>query len=114
VMITEQPGVNIAFAQRRLNGSQIHGQTSIVNKGMSLGEFSRLLSAHAESGPRKNLPYGRCTPLISGASDAHEFLSPLVLRIYRQTLPYRAPIYFSFDHALAPRLMYCSMFGCGG
>jgi hypothetical protein len=41
VMITEQPGVNIAFAQRRLNGSQIHGQTSIVNKGMSLGEFSR-------------------------------------------------------------------------
>src|SRR6185437_9448824 len=30
--------------------------------------------------------YGRCTPLISGASDAYELLSPLVLRIYRQTL----------------------------
>jgi hypothetical protein len=77
VMITEQPGVNIAFAQRRLNGSQIHGQTSIVNKGMSLGEFSRLVSAHSESGPRKILPlYGRCSPFSSDANDAPEFLSP--------------------------------------
>src|SRR3954454_3154096 len=77
VMITEQPGVNIAFAQRRLDGSQIHGQASIVNKGMSLGEFSRLLSAHAESGPRKNLPlYGRCSPFSSAANDAPELPSP--------------------------------------
>ena len=39
VMVAEQPGVNVAFAQRRLDGSKVHGQTSIVNKSKDLGEF---------------------------------------------------------------------------
>jgi hypothetical protein len=38
VVIVKQPRVNIAFAQRRLDGSQLHGQTFIVNNGKDLSE----------------------------------------------------------------------------
>ncbi len=38
VVIVEKPRINIAFAQRRLNGSQVHGEASIVNKSKTLGE----------------------------------------------------------------------------
>jgi hypothetical protein len=37
-MIVKQPRVDVAFAQRRLDGSQVHGQTSIVNNGKDLSE----------------------------------------------------------------------------
>jgi hypothetical protein len=40
MMIVEQPGINVAFAQGRLNGRQVHGQTSIVNKGTELREWA--------------------------------------------------------------------------
>jgi hypothetical protein len=39
VMVIKKPRVNVAFAERRLNGGEVHGQTSIVNKG---GEFERI------------------------------------------------------------------------
>src|ERR1035438_1063675 len=51
MMIVEKPRVHVAFAQRRLNGSQIHGQTLIVNKSQGLGESPRALP---ESGWREN------------------------------------------------------------
>ena len=38
MVVVEQPRVDVAFAQRRLNGSEVHGQTSIVNNGRDLGE----------------------------------------------------------------------------
>ena len=38
MMVVEQPRVDIAFAQRRLYGGQVHGQTSIVNKRKDLSE----------------------------------------------------------------------------
>src|SRR5277367_2850384 len=38
MVIVEKPRVNIAFAQRRLNGGQVHGRTSIVNNGLDLSE----------------------------------------------------------------------------
>ena len=41
VMVVEQPRVNIAFAQCRLDGSEVHGQTFIVNKSKDLGESGR-------------------------------------------------------------------------
>jgi hypothetical protein len=37
-MIVEKPRVDIAFPQRSLDGRQVHGQTSIVNKWGNLGE----------------------------------------------------------------------------
>ena len=45
VMVVEQPRVNVAFAQRRLDGSEVHGQTSIVNKSKDLGESAATRSA---------------------------------------------------------------------
>src|SRR5579864_9283420 len=41
VVIAEQPGIDVAFAQLRLNGSKVHGQTSIVNKGREFGRIGR-------------------------------------------------------------------------
>src|SRR6266581_2193470 len=41
MMVVEQPRVNVAFAQRRLDSSEVHGQTSIVNKRKDLGESGR-------------------------------------------------------------------------
>ena len=38
VVIGKQPRVDISFAQRRLDGSQLHGQTFIVNNGNDLSE----------------------------------------------------------------------------
>ncbi len=38
VVVVEKPRVNVAFAQRRLDGSEVHGQTPIVNKSKDLGE----------------------------------------------------------------------------
>src|ERR1700691_4641534 len=43
MMIVEKPRVHVAFAQRKLNGSQIHGQSLIVNKSQGLGESPRTL-----------------------------------------------------------------------
>src|ERR1043165_9625466 len=53
MMVTEQPRVNIAFAQRRLDGGQVHGQTSIANKGK---EFGRIAAGEGCSSPRPELP----------------------------------------------------------
>ncbi len=41
MVVVEQPRVDVAFAQRRLDGSQVHGQTPIVNNGKDLGESVR-------------------------------------------------------------------------
>ena len=41
MMVVEKPRVNVAFAQRRLDGGEVHGQTSIVNKRKDLGESGR-------------------------------------------------------------------------
>src|ERR1700686_1788531 len=38
MMVVEQPRVNVAFGQHGLNSSEVHRQTSIVNKRMDLGE----------------------------------------------------------------------------
>jgi hypothetical protein len=38
MMVVEQPRVNVPLAQRRLDGRQVHGQTSIVNKSKDLSE----------------------------------------------------------------------------
>ena len=38
MVIVEKPRVDVAFAQRRLDGGKVHGQTSIVNNGKDLGE----------------------------------------------------------------------------
>src|SRR5258705_3632029 len=38
MVVIEQPRVDVAFAQSRLNGGQVHGQTSIVNKSQDLSE----------------------------------------------------------------------------
>jgi hypothetical protein len=48
VMVVKKPRVNVAFAQYRLDGIEIHGQTSIVNKSKDLGESGRAV-------PRKKL-----------------------------------------------------------
>jgi hypothetical protein len=32
VVVIKEPGVDVPFAQRRLDGGQVHGQTSIVIK----------------------------------------------------------------------------------
>src|SRR5580658_402626 len=40
MVVVEQPRVNIAFAQGRLDGGEVHGQTSIVNNE---GEFGRIV-----------------------------------------------------------------------
>ena len=45
MMVVEQPRVDIAFAQRRLYGGQVHGQTSIVNKRKDLSESRRTRDA---------------------------------------------------------------------
>jgi hypothetical protein len=39
MVIVKKPSVDVAFAQRSLNGGEIHGQTSIVNNA---GEFGRI------------------------------------------------------------------------
>src|ERR1700729_1660062 len=39
VVVVEQPGVDVPFAQRGLDGGQVHEQTSIVNK---VGDFGRI------------------------------------------------------------------------
>src|SRR5579863_902244 len=39
VMVVKQPGVDVPFAQRSLDGGQVHGQTSIVNK---VSDFGRI------------------------------------------------------------------------
>src|SRR4029077_15232950 len=41
MMVVEQPRVDVAFAQRRLYGRQVHWQTSIVNKRKGLSESPR-------------------------------------------------------------------------
>src|SRR4029077_11252720 len=41
MMVVEQPRVDVAFAQRRLYGRQVHEQTSIVNKRKDLSESQR-------------------------------------------------------------------------
>src|ERR1700687_3627313 len=38
MVVVEEPRVNVAFAQRRLDRSQVHRETSIVNKRKDLGE----------------------------------------------------------------------------
>jgi hypothetical protein len=38
MMVIEEPRIDVAFAQRRLDGIQLHGQTPIVNKSWGLGE----------------------------------------------------------------------------
>jgi len=60
VVVVEKPRVNVAFAQRRLDGGKVHEQTSIVNKSKDLGEsveldFDKLrqMAAIAESVPIK-------------------------------------------------------------
>src|SRR5271166_541036 len=42
MMVVEQPRVDVAFAQRRLDGGEVHGQTPIVNKREDLGEFANV------------------------------------------------------------------------
>jgi hypothetical protein len=41
MVVVEQPRVDVAFAERRLDGSQVHGQTPIVNNGRDLSESGR-------------------------------------------------------------------------
>lgn len=38
MMIVKKPRVDVAFVQCRLDGGQVHGQTSIVNNGPDLSE----------------------------------------------------------------------------
>src|SRR5437879_9995365 len=46
MVVIEEPGVGVALAQRGLNGGEIHGQTSIVNKGE---EFRRICADERSS-----------------------------------------------------------------
>ena len=56
VVIAKEPRVDIAFAQGRLNGGEVHGQTSIVNKGKSLRESGGLGEANWSSGIDRGRP----------------------------------------------------------
>ena len=38
VVVVKKPGVDVAFAQRGLNGWEVHGQMTILNKGSFLRE----------------------------------------------------------------------------
>src|SRR2546427_4952898 len=42
MMVVEEPTVDVALVQRRLNGRQVHGQASIVNKGSEFGRMPSL------------------------------------------------------------------------
>src|SRR5579863_4296348 len=46
VVVVKKPGVDIAFAQGRLNGSQVHEQTTILNKTRHLSESGRDLRGY--------------------------------------------------------------------
>jgi hypothetical protein len=39
MVVVKEPGIDVALAQRSLNGGEIHGQTSIVNKGKEFGRI---------------------------------------------------------------------------
>src|ERR1700722_287625 len=42
MVVVEKPGVDVAFAQRRLDGGQVHGQTTILNKTSHLSESGKV------------------------------------------------------------------------
>src|SRR5580704_17246601 len=53
MMVVEQPRVDVTFAERRLDGSNVHGEIPIVNNGGDLGE----------SGVVVQKPCGRTDPV---------------------------------------------------
>ncbi|MGH9499699.1 MAG: hypothetical protein ACRD3L_11230, partial [Terriglobales bacterium] len=52
MVIVKQPGVDIALAQGRLDGGQVHGQITILNKTSHLSESESEHQPCGDSRPR--------------------------------------------------------------
>lgn len=56
MMVVKKPSIDVAFAQRSLYSGEVHGQTSIVNKGADLGESRRIFRRRKTYRAKQNGP----------------------------------------------------------
>ena len=56
MMVIEQPGIDVAFAKGGLNGGEVHGQRTILNKCGDLSESGGLFREHSFEERQKARP----------------------------------------------------------